>query len=305
MAQALSKSSFSNNKSGITQFFLHWKERDSAAISQDAWRLLSDTATQNLRPHNVLSDDPEKSWLTDEEYESLLSTVWNNYDNGMSGTQVTLIRLLSLQYARRPIQIAYLKVGDVRETDGSDSQGLIGRIIDFPGVKDINAETDFRDSKFEPHPLADHLWDLCHVHLNEVTALYEHTLGISLMDDQLKKLPLFCSEARIKETRQFIEGHLGLNLSESLNSRLFHLRKIQISSILTWAWNTPNCNYGAKQPRWSLRPKPPISARTGQVMVVTATRMRHTRARQLARQGVLKHILSHWLGHTSERSLGA
>jgi hypothetical protein len=33
--------------------------------------------------------------------------------------------------------------------------------------------------------------------------------------------------------------------------------------------------------------------------------MRHTRARQLARQGVPKHMLSHWLGHTSEKSLDA
>ncbi|MEJ5059400.1 MULTISPECIES: hypothetical protein [unclassified Pseudomonas] len=40
-------------------------------------------------------------------------------------------------------------------------------------------------------------------------------------------------------------------------------------------------------------------------MIVTAIRMRHTRARQIARKGVPKHILSHWLGNTSERSIHA
>lgn len=31
--------------------------------------------------------------------------------------------------------------------------------------------------------------------------------------------------------------------------------------------------------------------------------MRHTRARQLARKGMPRHILSHWLGHTSENAI--
>ncbi|MDI2146176.1 site-specific integrase [Pseudomonas sp. ITA] len=305
MAQALTKPSVQNVTRGMARFFLHWKERDSAAISQDAWRLLNDTATHQRKARNVLSDNPKRSWLTDEEYDRLLSAVWTNYDRGMSSTQVTLIRLLSLQYARRPVQIAYLKVGDIREVDRSDNLGFTGRIIDFPGVKDIHAETDFRDSKFEPHPLADHLWDLCHVHFKELRALYEYTLGISLTDAQMKTLPLFCSEARLKETRQFFADRLELNLLESLDSRLFHLRKVQISNILTWLWNTPTCDYAVQNRRWALRPKPPISPRTGEVMVVSATRVRHTRARQLARQGVPKHVLSHWMGHTSQSSLDA
>ncbi|SDR88009.1 site-specific integrase [Pseudomonas oryzae] len=305
IAQALTNSSFHRYKSGLTQFFLHWQERDSSAINHDALRLLNDTSAHPLAPRNVLSDDPEKSWLTDEEYESLLSAAWNNYDSEKSGTQVTLIKLLSMQYSRRPRQIALLKVGDIREADGSDSQGLTGRIIEFPGIKDINSESDFRDSKFEPHLLPDHLWDLSKLQLHEVKVLYECTFGFSLSNDQFKKLPLFCSEARIKEAIKIIEKHYQKNFVDNLDSELFHLRKIQIGNIIRWENNTPNCSYGSDHPQRSLRPKPPISPRTGKTMVVTATRMRHTRARQLARQGVPKHMLSHWLGHTSEKSLDA
>jgi len=305
IARALTKPSFHRSKSAITRLFLHWQERDSAAINPDIIRFLNDAAAHRNGPRNVLSDNPEKSWLTDEEYENLLRTVWDNYDCGTSETQVTLIKLLSMQYSRRPSQIALLKVGDVRESDGTDTQGFIGRIINFPGIKDITAETSFRDSKFEPHILADHLWNLCTIQRHEIKKLFEHTLGFFLSDEQLEKLPLFCSEARIKEARKLIENQYQLNLLESLDNNLFHLRKGRIVDIIKWTNNSPNCSYGMKPTRQSFRPKPPISLRTGQIMVVTATRMRHTRARQLARQGVPKHILSHWLGHTRERTLDA
>lgn len=303
--QALTNPGFHRHKSVATRFFLHWQERDSAAVSQDVLHLLDDTVAHRAGPRNVLSDDPTKSWLTDEEYDCLLSAVWANYDNGNSGTQVTLIKLLSMQYARRPIQIAQLKVGDIRQSDGSTSQGLTGRIVDFPGAKDMASETGFRDSKFEPHPLGDHLWNLCQVQRHEVQKLYEHTLGFALTDDQLRELPLFCSEQRIKEAQQHIEGRNKLNLTENLGSAQFHLHRKQITQILRWDLNTPNCAYGPEAPQWSLRPKPPISHRTHQLLIVTATRMRHTRARQLARQGVPKQMLSHWLGHTSIKSLKA
>lgn len=303
IAQALTNSSFLRFKSGILQFFLYWHERDSAAISKDALRLLDDSASIKMKRRNVLSDDPEKSWLSDEEYEHLLRATWNNYDCGACSTQVTLIRLMSMQYARRPVQIAYLKVGDIHENDDSASQGLIGRVVNFPGVKDRTTEHDFRDSKFETHPLADHLWDLCTIQRGEVKALYEHTLGLALTDDQLKQMPLFCSETQIKAARQLIEKHYQINLLENLDSRLFHIKTIRITRILIWSDNTPNCNFTADKPLGWLRTKPPISHRTGRTMIVNATRMRHTRIRQLARQGVPKHMLSHWLGHTSERSL--
>ncbi|MNQ46742.1 hypothetical protein D3C85_605680 [compost metagenome] len=305
ISKALRCSSFHRYKSGITRFFFYWQERDSAAISPEPLRLLHDTAAFRTGPRNVLSDDPEKSWLTNEEYDDLLSAVWNNYDNDVSGTQVTLIKLLSMQYSRRPRQIALLKVGDIGECEALGNLGFTGRFIAFPGIKDITSENDFRDSKFELHLIADHLWDLFHLQRHEVRTLYEHSLDVSLSDAQLNKLPLFCSEARIREAKLLIENKYHLKFLEHLDSELFHLRKIAIIDILTWKNNTPNCNYDLESFRRSSRPKPPTSVRTGQTMVVTATRMRHTRARQLARQGVPKHMLSHWLGHTSEKSVDA
>lgn len=305
ITKALTNPTFHRNKKGISRFFLNWRERDSTAISNKALNLLYDADPTPRLPRNVLSDDPTKSWLTDEEYESLLRAVWDNYDRGISGTQVTLIKLLSMQYARRPIQIAYLKIGDIRENYGSDDFGPIGKVINFPGAKDLGSETNYRDSKFEPHSLAEHLWNLCQIQRKEVKNLYEHNLGLSLKNDQLAKLPLFCSDSRIKQSMQLIENQLQLKVLANLDSELFHLRKVSIGQMLTWSSNTPTCDLGTAKRRGPAIPKPPISSRTGQNMEVCATRMRHTRARQLARQGIPKYMLSHWLGHTSEQSIDA
>ncbi|CEG51565.1 TPA: site-specific integrase [Pseudomonas aeruginosa] len=305
IAHSIARPGFHGAKRVAIEFFLHWKERYDSAIKIDALHLLQETAARPNGPRNVLSDDPEKSWLTEDEYESLLMSTWNNYDTGVSDTQVTLIKILSMQYARRPNQIALLKAGDIRGFDESKEIGLTGRIIDFPGIKDQAAETGFRDSKFEPHPLADHVWGLCQIQRQEVRELYEHTLGLSLTDDQLNLLPFFCSEERIKEARSLIETHLKLELLDSLDSPHFHLERHSITEILRWKRNTPSCAYGAAKGQYSKCPKAPISPRTSRVMIINATRMRHTRARQLARKGVPKNLLSHWLGHTTERALEA
>ena len=84
IALAQSRTSFQITKRRIIRFFLYWQEHDSEIISQDALDLLKNTAAYNREPRNVLSDDPNKSWLTDEEYEDLLSAVWTNYDSGVS-----------------------------------------------------------------------------------------------------------------------------------------------------------------------------------------------------------------------------
>lgn len=304
ITKALDKPSFLRAKTGITNLFVHWKERDSRFISNEAITLLANVKYPD-EPRNVLSDDPEKSWLTDDEYDSLLSAIWNNYDKGISGTQVTLIRLLSMQYARRPSQIAHLKIGDIRESNISNNRNTSERTINFPGVKDANAEENFRDSKFEPHPLADHLWGLLQIQKKEAKALYEYALDLALTDEQLNKLPLFCSEERIKQAEHIIDNRLQINLVDNLDHRLFHLPAVKITKIIRWSAHTPTCAFGADSSRRSRQPKLPISHRTGKKLFINATRLRHTRARQLARRGVPEHILSHWLGHTTKKSLDA
>jgi integrase len=296
LVKAITVAGLQTAKGAIKSFFKYWQDRYSPAISSDALQFLSRPLSKTTRPSNVLSDDPEKSWLTDLEYDALLQCVWDNYDQGITATQVTLMRLLSLQYARRPAQLAHLKIGDFR--DGPAEGGSNGgRRIHFPGVKDRDAQQNFRDSKEEVHPVAVHLWDLFQLQKNEVKTLFKEKLAIALTEQELAQLPVFTHGAQVENAVEALTNHYGFDWRTHLDNRLFHIADHSASKILAWTSNVlgENSNKRTK--------KRPLSHRTGRPIKVSSNRMRHTRARQLARLGTPKHVLSFWLGHTDERSI--
>lgn len=297
LVKAITMPGVKTTKGVIKSFFIYWQDRYPLAISSDALLFISRHLPRTTRPSNALSDDPEKSWLTDLEYDALLQCVWNNYDQGITAIQVTLMRLLSLQYARRPVQLASLKIGDFR--DGPAEGGSTGgRRIHFPGAKDRGAHENFRDSKEEIHPVADHLWDLFQLQKHEVTALFKEKLAILLTEQELAQLPVFTHAAQVENAVEALTNHYGFDWRTHLDNRLFHIADHSASKILTWTSNALGENSSNKQ-----KPKLPLSHRTGRPIKVSSNRMRHTRARQLARLGTPKHVLSFWLGHTYEKTI--
>jgi hypothetical protein len=297
LVNALTNPSFQTSKGTIASFFLYWHDRYPQAITSDALQLLARPLKRNARPRNVLSDDPEKSWLTDLEYDALLRSTWDHYDHGITSTQTTLTRLLSLQYARRPVQLANLKIGDFR--DGPAPGGGTGeRRIHFPGAKDRGAQENFRDSKEEVHPVAAHLWDLFQIQKHEIKASFEQNLGRSLTEPELAQLPVFTGQAQVEQAIKTLSEHYRIDWQANLSSQLFHFSSSSVSLIMSWRRNTLGDD-SDKTPKPTL----PISHRTGRPIRITATRMRHTRARQLARLGTPRHVLSFWLGHETEKTL--
>lgn len=299
LVNAIKLPGFQTFLGAIRSFFFYWHDLYPHAITSDALQFLARSRRGGKGSSKVLSDDPEESWLTDLEYDAVLCTIWHNYDQGLSKTQTTLVRLLSLQYARRPAQLAQLKISDF--VDGPAPGARAGeRRIHFPGVKDKKAQQHFRDSKEEVHPVADHLWDLFMIQKHDVKALVEQQLGTSLTEPELSQLPVFTTELKITEAINTLSQHYGVDWRANLDHRLFHLYDHTVGVVVSWKSNTfgDNSNKNAV-------PTPPLSHRTGRPIRITATRMRHTRARQLARLGTPKHVLSFWLGHTSEISIAA
>ena len=96
---------------------------------------------------------------------------------------------------------------------------------------------------------------------------------------------------------------LKLSPLEHLGDELFHIAAMEISRTISFERDLALYS----KSKWhSIRvPLPPLSARTGRPVYLHAIRLRHTRIRQLARQGVPRQILSHWLGHVSEETLDA
>lgn len=299
IVNAIKHPTFQSSKGAITRFFRYWHDRYPHAITSDALQFLVRSRRMPGGAPNVLSDNPEKSWLTDLEFDAMLSSTWDNYDRGTTTTQTTLMRLLSLQYARRPTQLAQLKIKDFADSPAPGTRSGERR-IHFPGAKDKGAQQNFRDSKEEVHPVADHLWNLFQIQKQDVKKLAEQMLGRSLTEPELTQLPVFTTQMRIEQAIKILSEHYRADWQANLDHHLFHLDEEQISRVLNWVSN----NLGDNSNK-TARPIPPLSHRTGRPIRITATRMRHTRARQLARLGTPKHVLSYWLGHTSDSSLAA
>ena len=293
LAQATKSNVFKRNIGAIRSFFIQWNDSNPAAVSESVMQMMVKIKPPTPTDSNVLSDDPELSWLTDTEYETILLNVWSNYESDNFSVSRTFALLLSMQYARRPVQLAQLKIGDFQIAKTTDVSGLTGPVVAFPGAKDIGAETNFRDSKFETHPLPEHLWNLFELQRNHVRVQFKTQLSIELSDAELDELPVFTTKHRIQRAVSNLRDHYSLDWKANLDHSLFHLMPERISRNLGW---TPEVGSSIVQP---------LSHRTGRPIKVSATRMRHTRARQLARKGIPRHVLSHWLGHTSEKSLEA
>ncbi|WP_191942301.1 hypothetical protein [Pseudomonas syringae] len=172
VARSLEKKNFRMDKMAICFFLQYWRDRHVVAqkvVSPDALNLLVQAAAASHTSNNVNSDDPEKSWLTDEEYDDVLHTTWSQYD-ATDDQQSALVRLLSLQYARRPVQLQRLKFCDLKSGAEKGIPELSENEIHFPSAKERSVEIEFRSGKFEAHPIADHLWSMLQIQKKSVQA---------------------------------------------------------------------------------------------------------------------------------------
>lgn len=296
VSRSLQSGSFPRSRYPIRLFLEYWRDGYPNIVTEGALNLLAQADISLTYSRNVESDDPEKSWLNDEEYDALLVATWKHYDvNGT--TQDTLIRLLSLQYARRPGQLSSLKFGDLKPRSSEKNHS---NEVHFPSVKERNVETEFRGGKFEAHVVAEHLWDLFKIQRTEIKSLFEKSLNLNLKEVDIDKLPVFTTKRRVLEGVRILRDKLGLVPEDHLGDQVFHIVPMTIGMVISFK---TNMLMGSERNKYSAPPDLPISNRTGKPLVLYAIRLRHTRARQLARLGVPKSILSVWLGHSSDDSI--
>jgi integrase len=263
-------------------FILYWSKFSPEAIDEPSiLALQSFSSIKPPRPSgsNVRSDDESEGWLTDEEYHAIIDTIWSDFELGINSLWNTTASLLCAQYGRRPIQLAHLKIKDLKQITE------VERNIEFPGAKDKESQ-GFRLSKFEVHPIGDHLWQLCQRLAAESICEFEKLLG-PLSYNSRQELPLFYPRSGLVERLEIVSETEESSL-ERCASRFFHTRAKRMSTALHRSTGTPI---------WSNR--------TNDFIVENAYRFRYTRARQLARLGVSRATLSFWLGHECYKSLDA
>lgn len=232
--------------------------------------------------NRVTSGDPTEGWYTAQEYDDLVSLYWHELESGNSSLRDSTALLLNAQFGRRGVQLGSLKICDFKSEGKTD--GISGKRIVFPGAKDKNAEEWFRGSKSETHPVGEDLWDLCMQQIKSTIAHHEAFFGRKLDVEEINQLPFLQKRTRtLGHLKHFDFLAVG---SDSQATAIFHLNSRSVSTIL----GRP---HGTKI----------LSQRTGEPVREFAYRMRYTRARQLARMGVPRNTLQHWLGHECDGAL--
>lgn len=136
----------------IKSFLLEWHKNGIEGVGDDVADFLSsiNSPRTNKRPSGskVRSDNPNEGWYTEQEYDGLVTQIWADYERDIIPLYKTLILLLSAQYGRRPIQLAHLKIKDIKIH--SENLGVSGKRIEFPGAKEKKVP-GFREGKLEIH----------------------------------------------------------------------------------------------------------------------------------------------------------
>lgn len=272
----------------IGLFLTHWHKLGYNGIDGKTIDMVDlEQRPYTIYPKRITSDDPTKGWYTNQEYDDLVQTYWYDYENGSTSLASTLVLLLNAQFGRRGLQYAHLKICDFKE-DG-ETDGVSGKRVEFPGVKDRGSDQWFRGSKFEIHPIGDDLWALCQVQISESIEAFEAHFGRTLTPEERLQLPFFqlgqsYHERHLKKREKLIQP--GSTLLQQFALPIWHLSSGSISQM-------------CRRKEGTLV----YSHLTGEPIHEFAYRMRYTRARQLARLGVSRKVLAYWLGHESMRSL--
>lgn len=274
----------------VKRIIKHWHQLELSSIDDDIVDFLFQVEApkpKRASGSRVRSDNPEEGWYTNHEFSNLVASIWSSYELGETSLQKTSILLLSAQYGRRPIQIAHLKVCDLKST--GKSCGVVGRRIEFPGAKD-KGSSGFRESKIEVHPMGVDLWKLCQLQAEDSTKRIQECLDRNLTQKEKSLLPLFLPlskgtlQSRIKEATTVTASKEDL-----LSSVILHQSPGSIRQIIS---SGPAGD-------------PVVSERTGLPLVQYSYRNRYTRVRQLARMGVPRTTLQYWMGQESTASLDA
>lgn len=273
----------------LKNFLANWHHLGFEGISDEVMALLGTLSnTKKPRPSGsrIRSDNLEEGWYSDEEYENVVASIWADYESEKNDIFNTTACILTAQYGRRPIQIAHLKIGDLKEI--GQSCGVSGRRIEFPGAKE-KFSSGFRTGKIEVHPMGEALWELCQIQAKKSRKLFEKYLGKTLTPREAEDLPLFPAKKISTMAKKIWLAENQSSTNNFLASQFLHVTGQYMSRIIS---------------RWRDGTRV-ISHRTGKPLIENAYRLRYTRARQLARMGVPRATLQYWLGHEGTTSIEA
>lgn len=262
---------------GVLRGFLDsWYEWRFSGITREAIDYLDMlTIKGNDKGIAVLTNCPYSGPYTSLEHQSLLYGLANAYEEKRLSQHDYSFLLAVSMTGRRPVQIRYLRFGDLGFTDSKESRTYH---LDISRAKQRGGDT-FR-KELKRVPLCKDLFDALNDQRNDVISWVKGTLGS--VDKRLESsLPLFPDYKRL-------EACSLTEISSHLDTDFLHVKSKSVSNI------------GVKLNQKVIA----HSERTGERLIIGFTRLRRTFATNLAEEGFGPMVLAEALDHSDTQQVG-
>jgi len=255
----------------IRTFIRQWHRLGYEGVSDDVIRLLDKWVIKgNEKGFAVQTMCPDKGPLTDIEMGGVVSACIE----GLTSERLTLeevsCALLFAMTGRRPIQIAALRIKDLREVSAGQYR------INFPRAKQRGQ--GWR-SEFNQFAIVEDLWLVLRRLASEVELGFEHRLGVKVPERLIGELPLFPAFRGVSPE---------IDLEEMLDGDYLHAPTEKLKSIMIRIGGILEV----------------ISERTGAPVALNANRFRYTLGTNLAREGKGVYVIAEALDHSDIQNAG-
>lgn len=266
-------------------FLISWHEWGYDGVSDEVVDYLESLRLKgNVKGNAVANRCPYTGAFTDNEALALDEELIRLFrDDAINLDTFTYIMLLKAT-ARRPIQLSYLKLCDIREV-ASDAYGDTGKTtinykLDIPRAKQRGM--GFR-GVMKTLTINEELYLTLRNLGRQNCEKLELLLNTQLSEELVMQLPVFVDWALLAK---FVEN--GQFIPEMLSSDVFHSPTNVLTAML---------DYFAKQ-------QFALSERTGDIMQISARRFRRTRGTNLGKKGISVHIIAEALDHSDTQNAG-
>jgi len=252
-------------------YFLEFK-----AVSEQAFELLSGwKLSGNDKGTAVLSLDPEEGPYSDIEFEAIKNGLDNKYAESVINAEEYSLAQLFAATGRRPIQIASLKIGDLRID--SDTLEVPVFMIRIPKAKVRGSS--FR-GKFTDFALIESIGQVLTIHVENVKKKAEDQIGRALSKEEFDLLPMFPDGLRHlkKLSRKDMKATLATDISHQKTSDITSRLKVIIAKLQI------------------------TSERTGKLLKTTGYRFRYTLGTRAAREGAGVLTIATLLDHSDTQN---
>ena len=259
---------------------LTWHGWEYPGISSEVAALLRGWRLKgNEKGRAVAQGDPRRGPLTEVELLGIHDWANRAVSRGEIHLETYVYLLMVMMTARRPIQIAALRGSDLIANRNENSAPQY--IIRFPRAKQRGA--GFRE-QFRELPVIEDLYLTLRAQHRANVSRVEQTVGCAVPVDLAQQIPIFINSAVLDEIpdlaalRDILLGNAPDRLHARRSLLRYHLERCMAACTVK-------------------------SARTGEPIHLTATRLRYTRGTNMRREGFGPHEIALALDHSDTQQV--